>query len=196
MAAGQTYNETTEGTEKGFQNWTGWATFGCKSQAECDVENTKGEIVPAIHFTAEAPPIVVGTEAHETAISSLPWTGELIERETGKRQVLTHHVEVWLVIPPSPPGKGTGCAGEEIPYFDGEAPAEKEAGFELAPLWVNGSRNGLKPSHMEITGETGLTEKGFPVTGRLQSPIGPGYWTATRLSTGALGGNWELITAE
>jgi hypothetical protein len=196
MAAGQTYNETTEGTEKGFQNWTGWATFGCKSQAECDVENTKGEIVPAIHFTAEAPPIVVGTEAHETAISSLPWTGELIERETGKRQVLTKHVKLWYVSPPEPPGKGAGCLGVEVPFEDQEGPSEKERGFELAPLWVDGSKNGLKPSHGEMLRETGLTEKGFPVTGRLNSPVGPGYTTATKLTTGGLGGSWELLTAE
>jgi hypothetical protein len=61
---------------------------------------------------------------------------------------------------------------------------------------VNGSKNGSHPSHGEFTGEIGLPEKGFPVTGRLESPVGPGDFTASKLVTGGLKGAWELITAE
>jgi hypothetical protein len=194
--AGVVYNEFTEGTEKGFQNSTGYTTYACTSGAECRVKNTKGEEVEGNYLTAEAPPVATGTEAHETGISSLPWIGELIERETGKRQVLTKHVKLWYVSPPEPPGKGAGCLGVDFPFEDQEGPSEKERGFELAPIWVNGSKNGLKPSHGEFIDETGVTEKGFPVTGRLNSIVGPGDLTATTLTIGGLGGAWELMTVE
>jgi hypothetical protein len=119
------YNEFTEGTEKGFQKSNGYTTYACEGGG-CTVTNTKGEEVEATYLTAEAPPIAVGTEAHETGISSLPWTGELIERETGKRQVLTHHVKLWMVIPPEPPGKGGGCIGVESRSKIRKATAKKK----------------------------------------------------------------------
>jgi hypothetical protein len=122
-----TYNEFTEGTEKGFQNSTGYTTYACESPASaCKVTNTKGEEVEGTYLTAESPPVVTGTEAHATGISSLPWTGELIERETGKRQVLTHHVKLWMVIPPEPPGKGGGCIGVESRSKIRKATAKKK----------------------------------------------------------------------
>jgi hypothetical protein len=195
MFAGITYNETTEGTEKGFDSTTGYSTFNCKASIPCPVHNTKGEEMEGDFLTAESPPEPAGTEAHPTGITSLPWTGELIERETGIRQVLTHHVKVWFVVPPKTVGIGDGCGGFEVPFEDAEGASEKEAGYELAPMWINGFKNGLKPSHEELNGETGLTEKGFPQTGVLKSPFGEGFATAFRLVNGGLGGGWELITA-
>jgi hypothetical protein len=195
MVAGVTYNETTEGTEKGFDNTTGYTTFNCLAAAPCKVKNTKGEEVEAIYATAESPPEPAGTEAHATGISSLPWTGELIERETGIQQVLTKHVKIWVVDPPKTVGTGN-CQGLEIPFEDQEGPSEKERGDELAPDWVNGFKNGLKPSHEEFTGEM-LTEKGgsYAVTGQLISSIG-GSAPTGKLVTGGLGGAWELITVQ
>jgi hypothetical protein len=197
--AGVTYNETTEGTEKGFDNTTGYTTFNCEGQAPCRVKNTHGEEVEGNFFTAESPPVSTGTEAHVEAhfsgITSLPWNGELIERETGIRQVLTHHVKIWFASPPSSQGRG-GCMGVEIPFEDAEGTTEREAGYELAPQWFNGARNGLKPSHAEFTGEEGLTEKQFPQTGRLKSPVGDGFTTGPKLITGGLEGGWELLTVE
>src|SRR5262245_60293456 len=35
MVAGSIYNETTEGTEKGFENTTGYGTFNCVAQIPC-----------------------------------------------------------------------------------------------------------------------------------------------------------------
>jgi hypothetical protein len=197
VVAGNAWNETTEGFERGFENTTGYTTFECEATAApCKVKNTKGEEVEGIFATAEAPPIAEGTEAHLTGVSSLPWTGELTEREAGRRQILTHNVKVWIVLPSPTIGKGPGCRGTEIPFEDQEGPSEKAEGDELAPVWVNGSRNGLKPSHGEFLGEIGLTEKGFPITGRLiSSAIGPGYIKAKQVIAGAKGG-WELITAE
>jgi hypothetical protein len=201
--AGVTFNETTEGTEKGFLNTTGYSTFGCEApQLPCRVKNTKGEEVEGDFLTAESPPTVEpephSTEARSTGITSLPWTGELIERETGIRQVLTHHLKIWLVEPPPSVGNsGATCQGIDVPFEEAEGTTEpgKEAGYELAPLWLNGTKNGLKPSHEVFEGEGGLTEKGFPQTGRLRSGIGEGFLSAPKLVTGGLSGGWELITA-
>jgi hypothetical protein len=197
MVPAVTYNETTEGTEKGFSNTVGYSTFDCEAQAPCKVKNTQGETVEGIYATAESPPIPEhGTEAHPTGITSLPWTGELIERETGIEQVLTKHVKIWVVDPPASVGVGN-CQGIAVPFEDAEGPTEKEAGYELAPDWVNGTRNGLKPSHVECAGETG-TEKGtekFPC-GRLKSAVGDGFVTEEKNVIGGLEGGWELLTAE
>jgi hypothetical protein len=198
---GAAYNETTEGTEKGLENTLGYTTFECHEEPgdTCRVKNTKGEEVEGIYLTADAPP-VSGTEAHETGISSLPWTGEAVEREEGRRQILTHHLVLWIVLPPSAVGRGFGCLGTEIQCEDQEGTLEKEKGFQLAPLFVNGAKNGLKASHAELLGETGATEKGFPETGRLVCPAtggpGDGSMTATKLVWGGLGGSWELVSLE
>jgi hypothetical protein len=195
---GVTYNETTEGTEKGFNNTTGYSTSNCKASIPCKVHNTRGEEVEGIYATAESPPIAEhGSEAHNTGITSLPWTGELIERETGIRQVLMHHVKIWIVSPPASVGRGN-CQAINIPFeeLEGTQPTEKEAGFELAPIRVNGTRNGLKPSHLEFNGEEGLTEKEFPQTGRLSSAAGQGFTTGPKLITGGLEGGWELLIAQ
>jgi hypothetical protein len=195
--AEQAFNETTEGTEKGFLNTVGYMTYECTAQGECKVTNTKGEEVDGIYVTAEAPPVFSGTEAHDTGITSLPWTGEFIERETGKRQVLMKHVKLWVVYPPESVGKGSACLGTEVELEDREGKTEKEKGDELAPIWVNGSKNGLKPSHGEFLYRQGETEKGFPITGQLRSPqIEAGRLSASKLISGGLGGGWELITAE
>jgi hypothetical protein len=196
VVTGVTYNETTEGTEKGFQNSTGYTTFNCVAEVKCKVKNTKGEEVEGIYATAESPPVASGTEAHPTGVSSLPWTGELIEREEAKKQVLTKHVIVWIVLPPASVGTGPGCLGLELPFEDKEGTTEKEAGYELAPIWLNGSKNGLKPSHLECP-ESGLTEKGFPQCGRLKSPaVGDGFVGFGKSLIGGMGGSWELVTAE
>src|SRR5262249_31387198 len=164
--------ETTEATEKGFLNTTAYSTFNCKAvspTAQCKVKNTRGEETEGVYATAYGPPVIVpGPFANETGVSSLPWTGELIEREEGRRQVLTHKMEIWIVLPPI--GEGAGCVGGQIPFEAREGKTEKEAGYEFAPIWVNGAKNGLKPSHEEFLAETGLTEKEFPITGRLTSP--------------------------
>jgi hypothetical protein len=193
--AGVTYNETTEGTEKGLESTTSFTTYECIGAAQCKVKNTKGEEVEGNYVTAESPPEPAGTEAHPTGISSLPWTGEAIERETGIRQILTHHMRAWFVNPPATVGKGA-CQGIEIPFEEKEGPTEKEEGYELAPVILNGSKNGLKPSGGEFLGETGVTEKGFPITGKLKSEVGPGFVTSTKLINGGLKGGWELVTVQ
>jgi hypothetical protein len=194
---GQAFNETTEGTEKGFLDSTGYMTFECQAANSCKVHNTKGEEVEGVYLTAEAPPVVKGTEMHNAGITSLPWTGEFIEREEGKRQVLTKHVKLWLVLPPESVGKGVGCVGTELELETLEGKTEKERGYELAPLWLNGTKNGLKPSHSEFLGDEGITEKEAPITGRLKSPqVGDFSLTAKKLVSGGLGAGWELVTAE
>jgi hypothetical protein len=50
---------------------------------------------------------------------------------------------------------------------------------------------------MEFLGETGLTEKGFPGTGRLSSaPFGDDFPTATKVIPIGAGGGNELLTVE
>jgi hypothetical protein len=194
ILTGDEWNEMTEGTEKGLSSTTDYMTFECKGLG-CKVKNTKGEEVEGIFATAEAPPVAEGTEAHLTGISSLPWTGEFIEREEGKRQLLTHHVKIWFVFPPPSVGKGPGCLGTEIPAEDKEGAKEKEEGDQWAPLVVNGAASGLKPAHLESHGEEGKTEKGFPEGGRLISEaVGPVYLKATKLIFGGAKGAWELMT--
>jgi hypothetical protein len=194
MVAGVARNETTEGTEKGLFNATGYGTFNCIAGAPCHVHNTAGEEVEGKFFTAESPPIPEhGTEAHSTGITSLPWTWEGIERVTGHVQMLTHHVKIFYVDPPPTVGRGD-CQGVDFPLEDAEGPTEKEAGYELAPLWLNGSRNGLKPSHDEFLGEAPISEK-EPGSGKLKSVVGDWYPTGTPV-TGGLGGGWELLTVE
>jgi hypothetical protein len=151
------------------------------------VINTKGEEEEGIRLTAEAPPVVEGSEAHP-GISSLPWTGELIEREKA-RHLLFHHLKFSLVLPPPSVGKGPGCAGSEISFEEAEGQTEKEAGYELAPFWINGTKNGLKPSAMEFEGEGGRT-------GRLVSRDGDGYYAGKVTVDGAWEGASVLITAE
>jgi hypothetical protein len=197
VVTGAAFNATTEGTEKGLLNTSGYMTYECKAEQTCRVKNTRGEEVEGIYATAEAPPVVKGTEVHNAGITSLPWTGELIERETERIQVLTKHVKIWVVLPPPTVGTGNGCAGMEVEFEDSEGPTEKEAGYELAPIWINGARNGLKPSRLEFSGEF-ITEKpGFPVTGRLKSPqLGDGSLTAPAFPIQGSGGASELVTVQ
>jgi hypothetical protein len=197
ILTGLEWNETTEGTEKGLLSTTDYETFECKAGAPCKVKNTKGEEVEGIFATAETPPVAEGTEAHVTGISSLPWTGEAIEREENKQQILIHHVKIWYVFPPPSVGKGPGCLGTEIPAEDREGAKEKAEADEWAPLEVNGNKMGLRPSHMESHGEEGKTEKGFPEAGRLVSEaVGPVFSTIGKLVIGGAKGSWELMTFE
>lgn len=199
MMFGEAWNEMTEKTEKGLANITQFSTSPqCKAVEPCMTKNTKGEEAEGVFLTAEAPPIKSGTEVFPSSVFTVPWTAELIEREEGVRQLLMHHLKIWVVFPPGGIGSGPGCVGAEIPFEENETEGGKEEGYEPAPIWGNGTKNGLKPSHMESLGEAGLTEKKFPRTGRLSSGglFGDGFLTATRvIPIGATGGN-ELITAE
>ena len=202
FAATDVWNETTEGTERAFWNGVGYATWECKAALPCDVTNERGEEKEGTFLSAEGPPTYAEAlkETRRSGNTSLPWTGELIEK--GKQHyILTHHVKLWLVVPldtaDGGPGKGAGCellGGDEIPFEDQEGPTEKAAGDELSLKMVNGLKNGLSPSHNVIVGEH--TEKGgAPETGRLISPLfGPGYVGAELVFAGAP--DFELITAE
>jgi hypothetical protein len=207
FVAGFSWNEVKEGTERGFGETTGYATWECKGAMPCIVTNENGVEKEGTFVSAEGPPTFLGTEkkARRTGNSSLPWTGELTEKEPAAgvkaRFVLSHHVKTWIVVPVDQklggPGKGSGCevlGGNEIPFEDEEGATEKAAGDELAPRTVNGTKNGLNPSHGVFAGEK--TEKsGAPETGRLISPtFGPGYTTGELVTGGAT--VFELATAE
>jgi hypothetical protein len=142
--------------------------------------------------------VAEGTEAHNTGITSLPWTGEFIERETGFLQLLSHHVKWWVVFPPPSIGTGTGCIGTEFAFEEREGATEKGEGDELAQLAQNGARNGLHPSKFVFEGQAGKTEKGFAQTGRLigEPGIGPLYLKAPDLFIGSAAGFFELISWE
>lgn len=201
FVAGTVWNEVTEGTEKGFQDTIGYTTWGCKAALPCKVHNERGEEEEGVFATPEGPPTFQGTEkrARRSGNTSLPWTGELIEKGN-QHYVLTHHVKVWLVVPLDTrmggPGEGPACellGGQEIAFADREGATEKAAGDELAPRTVSGNGNGLSPSHVVFSGEK--TEKsGAAETGRLVSTFGFGYTTGELVSAGAE--DFELITAE
>jgi hypothetical protein len=208
FVATTTWNEVVGGTERGFENTVGYSTWQCKAELPCKVHNERGEEEEGIFATPEGPPTFDGTEkrAVRSGITSLPWTGELTEKEKGVRQVLTHHVKVWLVVPIDTrlggPGEGPACellGGQEIEFADREGKTEKAEGDELAPRTVNGISNGLTPSHAVFAGEKvgkEESEKGgkAPETGRLISKYGPGYTTGTLVTAGA--GDFELATSE
>ena len=171
--------------------------------------NENGVKKEGIFLSAEGPPTFQGTEklARRSGNTSLPWPGELTEKEKGIPQALTHHVKVWTVIPLGKklggPGEGVGCevlGGDEIPFEDKEGASEKAAGDELAPRTVNGLANGLSPSHGVFAGEKvgkEESEKGgkAPETGRLISAeFGASYTTGELVAAGA--SDFELATAE
>src|SRR5271167_1849213 len=152
FAAGSSWNEVKEGTERGFQNTVGYSTWECKAALPCEVTNENGVKKEGTFASAEGPPTLVTEKARRSGNTTLPWTGELIEKEK-QRYVLTHHVKVFIVVPLNKsvggPGEGAGCellGGNEIPFEDQEGTAEKAAGDELSPKTVNGLKNGLSPS--------------------------------------------------
>jgi hypothetical protein len=203
FVAGTSWNES----ERGFGETTGYDTWECKAALACDVTNEHGEEKEGTFASAEGPPTFQEEkkEARRSGNTSLPWKGELIEKEptagTKARFVLTKHVKVWIVVPLDTsvggPGKGAGCellGGAEIPFEDQEGATEKAAGNELAPRTVNGSKNGLSSSHGVFAGEK--TEKsGAPETGRLWSQeFLAGYTTGELITAGST--DFELVTAE
>jgi hypothetical protein len=203
FAASTSWNEVKEGTERGFEELTAYSTWDCKAALPCIVTNENGVEKEATFLSAEGPPTLTTEKARRSGNTSLPWTGELTEKgEAGSAFVLTQHIKVWIVVPLDTklggPGTGTGCellGGSELPFEDQEGPTEKAAGDELAPRTVNGLGNGLSPSHCDYSPKKGLTEKGFPETGRLiSSAFGPGYVGGELVCAGE--NDFELITAE
>jgi hypothetical protein len=199
FSADNAWNEVKEGTERGFEETVGYGTWECKSAAPCEVTNERGIKKEGIYATAEGPPNLVSEKARRNGNTSLPWTGELIEKEpqagTKEIYVLTHNIKVWIVIPLGTEmgggGVGPGCVfgGHEIPFFDTEkAPGD----FELAPKTINGSKSGLFPSHGKFEGEK--TEKdGKTETGKLESEFGAGFTTGSLVTAGM---GLELVTAK
>jgi HYR domain len=197
FTAGTLWNEATIG----FGEITGFTAFECKAASPCEVTNEHGVKKEGTFISAEGPPEAKTEKGHRTGSSSLPWTSEDIERETGTRQSVEHRVKLWLVVPLAKavggPGEGAGCekfGGDEGAFEDKEGAEEKAAGDELAPKIVNGVKNGLTPSKDVFEGEK--TEKsGAPETGRLISAtFGPGYVTGSMLSAGSAA--FELDTAK
>jgi hypothetical protein len=203
FSAGQTWNEVVNGTERGFLQTTGYGTWDCAASNPVNIKNTKGERVPGIFLTAEGEPVMHSEKAYKTGNTSLPWRGELTEKE-GRNFVLTHNVKVWIVTPlcteEGGTGEGGGCnlQGSEIPIEDREGAAEKANGDEVAFKCVNGARNGLSPFKAVLEGEKEGTEKGKPETGRLESGFGPGYLTGSLVfAGGGFGGDhFELIACK
>jgi hypothetical protein len=205
--AGSIWNEAQEGElVRGIATIVEYYTYDCKASPPCAVTNEEGVKKEGVSVSPEGPPALTTEKARRTGNTNLPWTGELIEREKGLRQLLIHDVKVWVDIPldkaQGGPGEGEGCellGGEEIPFEDQEGTTEKEAGDELAPKLVNGVKNGLSPSRWVFSGEKNSKKaeeegKKVPETGRLiSSEFGPLYWTGELLTAGAR--DLELLTA-
>jgi hypothetical protein len=193
---GGVWNEVQGGTERGFGDTTGYLTWECEATAGVTVTNERGVQQEGEFLTAEEPPEAKTEKAHKSGASSLPWTGELTEKEAGKFFDTTHHVKVWWVIPlcteMGGTGKGADCelGGNEIPWEDEPA----IPGAELAPQCSNGVKNGLSPSKAIFAGQK--TEKnGLPETGRLENgSFGAGFLTGSLVTAGS--NDFELITCK
>jgi hypothetical protein len=194
FSAGQTWNEVVNGTERGFLTTTGYGTWECEGTTPVKVMNGRGEEQEGIYATAEEPPEAKTEKGHKVGATTLPWTGELTEKEAGKLFVLTHGVKVYIVIPlcteMGGKGKGAGCilGGSEIPFEDNPA----VAGAELEPRSVNGVKNGLSPSKADFEG-TKTEKNGLPETGRLESAtFGAGFTSGALVAAGTTA--FELLT--
>jgi hypothetical protein len=132
---------------------------------------------PGVFATAERPlelgETEKGTEKVKVARrgpSSLPWSGEMFtSAETEKtRRLKLERVGLTLVMP---------CIGGEV-FFEGT----------LEPEYINGSKNGLKPSHLEFGGAA---------AGQLVSSTGEGLSLGGTPAPFKLAGEmFELTTAE
>jgi hypothetical protein len=80
---------------------------------------------------AEGNPELHSERGHKTGNTSLPWSGELTEKEAG-RVFVTHNVKVWIVEPLGTEmggtRKGPGCilGGDEVPFEGREGTTEKQ----------------------------------------------------------------------
>jgi alpha-tubulin suppressor-like RCC1 family protein len=172
VMGGGVWNEGT-GTEiTGFGNVEGFNTSGCSKEPGC----------PGAFVTAE-PPVQVATETKGTEKvivprrppTTLPWTGEVIEGLNAEKsialKVKLSPVQMNIVEP---------CEKFEVP-MEGT----------LEPILTNGSRNGLKPSHLTFEGKGGTTG----------SLIVPQFFTEREVFVSGemkiLGsGNQQLVVAE
>jgi hypothetical protein len=169
LASGFIWNES----EKAFFITEGYTTYNCTSKPAC----------PGVFATAELPVEVserktkTGTEPiAQRGPTTLPWSGEATEIEEGIekiKKIKTNGIRVTIVAP---------CDSAEIP-FEGA----------LEPIAINGTKNGLKASHVLFEGKGGRTN-------HLTSPVLPvekeeniGY-TIGELKS--IGSNVQLITLE
>jgi alpha-tubulin suppressor-like RCC1 family protein len=146
IMGGGGWNEGSSTELTGFGSVEGFNTSGCSREPAC----------PGAFVTAE-PPVTGATETKGTEKvvvarrppTSLPWKGEVIEGLNAEKsislKVKLSPIEMNLVEP---------CEKFEIPM----------AGT-LEPILVNGSKNGLKPSHLMFEGKGGTT-------GHLITPAG------------------------
>lgn len=174
LAAGNIWNES----EKGFANTEGYTTYGCTSEPTCAGVFATAEKPLEVTEVVRENPETKKTEkvkAAERAGSTLPWSGEVVQEETGEklRKIKTHGIKVTIVAP---------CFQLEVP-FEGA----------LEPIATNGAKNGLHASHLTFEGKGGKT-------GFLVSPVLPssseenvGYTIGEVKTSGT---SVELINAE
>jgi alpha-tubulin suppressor-like RCC1 family protein len=140
LSGGGIWNEGASTELTGYENLEAFSTSpgGCSKEPAC----------PGAFVTAEEPLKLVtlkeGTETERLARRSgttLPWKGEVIEgpnaEKTTSLKLKIKPVHMALVLP---------CEKFEVP-MEGT----------LEPIIVNGSKNGLKPSHLLFEGKGGST---------------------------------------
>lgn len=175
LLAGNIWNETTEGTEKGLGNTEGYTTYNCVGEPACPGEFAAAEKPVELVERERTGPHgeKVKEKAAQRGGTTLPWSGEAIEPEPGLREIRTHGVAVTIIDP---------CIPIEL-LFQGE----------LTPIAENGKKNGLYPGKLIFEGKGGLT--GHLVSPELSSinEQNIGY-TYGNLST--LGTNEQLINTE
>jgi hypothetical protein len=161
-------------SERGVASVDGWETSDCR-MPEC--------LRGSASVMAEAPPklVEVVREVAERGAKTLPWPAELTAPEGRTSLRIGNTEKVHL----APIKFWVNCPGEglEVPYEG-----------ELVPAYVNGSKNGLKPSHLEFEGSGGKT-------GHLLTPdiCGGECEQADLFLNGSLttvGTNQQLVAAE
>jgi hypothetical protein len=171
LLGGGIWNEGTESV--GFENLEAFTTSACSKEPAC----------PGAFMTSEPPlrlaTIEKGTEKEVVArrqASSLPWSGEVIEGENIEKakalKVKISGIHMSLV---------STCEHLELP-IEGT----------LEPLFINGAKSGLKPSHLLFEGKGGST-------GHLINTFGFTQTEREIFVSGELkidGAGQQLITAE
>jgi alpha-tubulin suppressor-like RCC1 family protein len=132
LSGGGVFNEGPATELTAFENLEAFYSTGCTKEPAC----------PGAFVSAEPPVKLVtltqGTEKElvpRRGSPTLPWTGEVIE--ASEKRKLRFNPHMTLVEP---------CEKLEFP-MEGT----------LEPIIVNGSKNGLKPSHLSFEGKGGST---------------------------------------
>jgi hypothetical protein len=125
------------GSERGLADIEGYTAYDCTTEPPC-----KGIFATAempVEVTERENPVTKKLEkVAQPGPSTLPWSGEAVEEEGTEKRKKFKMNRVRLTI--------------VAPCFNIEQPVEGT----LEPYVINGSKNGLHPTHLEFPGKGGV----------------------------------------